>query len=103
MSAPKAYAVRVNGFDEVVFVGHSPAVARAAVWRQYSEGYPCSFREFLSISTVRRDHHHEIKPITVNGKAAWQTRPEKGNSIPFIYDSGGVEMWSHKLNTEKSQ
>ena len=102
MSAPRAYAVRVQGHDEVVFVGHSPAVARAAVWRQYSEAYPCSFRDFLSISSVRRDHHHEIKPITVDGAPAWQTGPEKGNCVPFIYDNGGVEMWSHNSDVGES-
>ncbi|MEX3008968.1 hypothetical protein [Hoeflea sp. TYP-13] len=50
----KTYEVKVNGFPPVCKSAVSASAARADAWRDFTECYDCTFREFLSISTVRR-------------------------------------------------
>lgn len=52
-TAPRTYEVSICGFGPVRREAHSTSAARAAVYRAFSEVYPCAFRHFIGISRVR--------------------------------------------------
>lgn len=69
----KTYDVQVQGFGQTYpYLASSPAKARVQAWHAYCSYRAISFREFLSISTIRRgvDAPGIGRPITVGGLPA---------------------------------
>lgn len=49
----RMFEITVNNFPPVYKSAETPGKARAAVWRDYTDAFECTFKEFLSISKVR--------------------------------------------------
>ena len=55
----KRYRVQVRGFPPRTVIARNASAARAAEFRAYREGYPCTFRQFLDLVHVRRARHDD--------------------------------------------
>jgi len=54
------YAVRIDGFDDHYVEAESIGKARYKAYLEFSEAYPCTFRDFLSRSRVSL--HGDTRP-----------------------------------------
>lgn len=97
----KRYNVSVVGFSDVVFCASTPGRARSRAWDAYNSAYPCSFKRFLQISRVTRNHQplaHFGDPITVGGEPAFFVGYAGGNSIHFVRDDSDDVRLTHELD-----
>ena len=97
----KRWECIVNGHAPVTILAASRGKARAKAWRSYTNAFNCTFKRFIQISTVRRDHAtpaHFGAPITVSGAPAFFIAHAGGNSLKFaLPDSDGVSL-THELD-----
>lgn len=92
----KTYAVTVEGFPAYNYEAATPGQARAKAWQAYCSYRHVPFREFLTISTIRRcaDAGGFGRPINVGGKPAhWVSF--NGQYVRFVRPSESVIMLSH--------
>lgn len=98
----KIYGVTVEGFPQVEYFAASPGQARAMCWRDYTDGYGCSFRDFLEISTIKRVVPTDPlfgTPITVEGKPAFYLG-QNNAYITFTYPDCKKRLHSHPNDVE---
>ena len=90
----------VQGFPEgALYSARSPAKARAAAWRDFNSAHDASFREFLSISTLRRapDPPGIGQRIMVGGEPATRVIGY-GQYVHYMRDDSDVILCSHPLD-----
>jgi hypothetical protein len=96
----RTYEVLVNGFAYWGrYEGASPGQARAKAWHAYCSYRWVSFREFLSISTLRRatDADGFGRQITVGGAPAhWVGH--NGQYVRFVRPGETTVLLSHPLD-----
>lgn len=96
----KTYSVSVQGFpDGALYSARTPAQARARAWRDFNSAYDATFREFLSISTLRRvpDPHGIGERIMVAGEPATRVIGY-GQYVHYMRDDSDVILCSHPLD-----
>ena len=93
----KAYEVAVRGFPPVLYDAKSAAQARAKAWRSFSESRGTSFRDFLSLSSIRRVPPPERfgEEITVGGERAYLCLGLHGQYVRFCRDDSDLVLLSH--------
>jgi len=98
----KTYSVTVQGFSPHTFFAATPGRARVRAWHSYSSGYPCSFKEFMSISSCRRadDPPGLGRKITVGGKPAYSVPTEHGHP-EYVFPDTDVILNTHPLDLEE--
>lgn len=102
MAKPKAYIITVVGFPEVVLIHMNGHKAFMKAFSDYSSIYSeCTFKNWLKIARCTRHKYmdKEITPVIVNGGAAWQVGPQKGNSIYYFYDDNPNSKLQGRLSS----
>jgi hypothetical protein len=100
----RTYAVKVDGFPEVLYSARSPAKARARCWSEFTEAYEISFKDFLGKSTVRRadDPPGIGKRILVEGRPATRCIGYgHDHYVHFMHDDSDVVLCSHPADVEE--
>jgi hypothetical protein len=98
----KRYDVTVSGFPVHAYDAHSPAAARVKAWHSYCSYRHCSFKEFMTISTIRRGEDPEGygNPILVGGKQAFWVGAD-AQYVKFVLPGETQTFISHPLDVEE--
>ena len=94
----RSYAVTVGDFDPVVYHRRTPAQARMAAWNSYLHyDSQCSFRQFLSISSITRVPSPAPvgELVTVCGKPAELISLSHRGDPEFMYVGSNTVMRAH--------
>ena len=70
----KRWECNVNGHAPVYIFAASRGKAFAECWRRYTSAYDCTFKRFIQIARVTRNHDippHFSASITVDGEPAF--------------------------------
>lgn len=95
----KRYLVSVTGFPAHPYDAHSPAAARVKAWHAYCSYRHCSFKEFLTISSVRRGEDPEGygRDILVGGQPAHFVGQDS-QYVRFVRPGEKQTLISHPLD-----
>jgi hypothetical protein len=95
----KTYEVSVYGFNWHRYEGATPAQARVSAWHAYCCYRHVAFREFLTISRLRRvaDPKGFGRPIVVGGQPAHWVR-FNGQYVEFVRPNETEIYLSHPLD-----
>lgn len=98
MKPIRTYGVRVGGYTEVLYSARSPSQARARAYRHFCDVIARkSFREFLSISSVRRvaDPPGIGRRIRVLGEPATTVIGHSDAYVHFMRDDSNIVHRAH--------
>jgi len=98
----KRYSVSVLGFSPVDYDAVSPGKARAAAWRDYACGYPCEFKDFLKISSIKLCQNLPLgygRKIKVSGKRAFFLQ-RIGTTVKIVFPGDDFVLHSHELDVK---
>ncbi len=93
----KTYAVKVDGFPELIVHARTPARARADCWHQYRcYDNDCTFMQFLRMSTLRR----AATPLGIGERIFVAGLPAvrvgtRGQYVAFMRDDSHTVLLSH--------
>lgn len=97
----KRWSAQVDGHAEVVIHAASRGKAFAETWRRYTSAYDCSFKRFIQIARVTRNHNtpeHYGDPITVGDEPAFFIGHAGGNSLYFARPDSDRVSITHRLD-----
>jgi hypothetical protein len=98
----KRYEVSVSGFPAHGYDAHSPAAARVKAWHAYCSYRHCSFKEFMTISKIRRgvDPEGYGRPILVGGREAFWVGSDS-QYVKFVLPGKKQTLISHPLDVQE--
>ncbi|OCJ05277.1 hypothetical protein A6U87_14835 [Rhizobium sp. AC44/96] len=98
----KKYDVAVQGFPAHPYDAHSPAAARVKAWHAYCSYRHCSFKEFMTISSIKRgvDPEDYGRPIIVSGKPAFLVG--RDHYVRFVFPGETTVLNSHPLDVTEA-
>lgn len=99
----KRYLVSVTGFPAHPYDAHSPAAARVKAWHAYCSYRHCSFKEFMTISSIKRGEDPEGygKPILVRGSPAHWVGAD-AQYVRFVKPGETQTLISHPLDVTEA-
>ena len=102
----KPYKVTVSGYDPIVYYAATAGKARAKAWRDFTAAYECSFRDFLSRSTVCKGEPGAGygEKILVEGRAAFRV-PDAwgGRRIAFVWPDSDRILMAHPRDVQRCE
>lgn len=98
----KRYDVTVRGFTVHHYDAHSPGAARVQAWHSYCSYRQVSFKEFMTLSVVRRgaDLEGYGRPILVGGAEAFYVG-QHGDYVRFVRPGETTVVHSHPLDVKE--
>ena len=97
----KRWTAQVNGHADVIILASTRGKAFAECWRRYTSAYDCTFKRFIQIARVTRNHDippHFSASITVDGEPAFFIEHAGGNSLHFSRPGSDVVSLTHRLD-----
>lgn len=92
----RTFRVNVDGYTSVLYSARSASKARAQAWRDFSDIYPVSFRDFLVRSSILRvaDPPGVHRRVMVAGEPA-TTVIGQGHHVRYILDDSDTVLLAH--------
>lgn len=92
----RTYSVSVDGYTSVLYSARSASKARAQAWRDFSDMYTASFRDFLGRSSVV----HVADPPGVHRRVAVAGEPAttvigQGHHVRYMLDGSDAVLLAH--------
>lgn len=97
----KRWNAQVVGHADVIILAATRPKALAETFRRYTSAYDCTFKRFLQICRVTRNHDIPPRfgaPITVDGEPAFFIGSAGGNSLYFARPDSDRVSITHELD-----